>query len=189
LPSGGRALGSLDCGIFQEILEFALDVPPLGGGCSGIVRSSIAAAARFWPTPLKAGGTLPWHSQRYGAGCPGPDDALLRRVLGLPIPARCFAGAAQAAPLLRRAWPASHGIARAVCPDPRQGLGPQLAPAGCQRETQAQGHCRLLACRGGCLRRDPPDRCGNTRDLGRNPRRRGCGHRQSSRRGSSHMRT
>jgi hypothetical protein len=25
---------------------------------SGIARSSIAAAARFWPTPLKAGGSL-----------------------------------------------------------------------------------------------------------------------------------
>jgi hypothetical protein len=32
LPSGGRALGSSDCGVFQEILEFALDTPPLGGG-------------------------------------------------------------------------------------------------------------------------------------------------------------
>jgi hypothetical protein len=31
LPSGGRALGPSDCGIFQEILEFALDTPPLGG--------------------------------------------------------------------------------------------------------------------------------------------------------------
>jgi hypothetical protein len=31
-PSGGRALGSSDCGIFQEFLEFALDTPPLGGG-------------------------------------------------------------------------------------------------------------------------------------------------------------
>jgi hypothetical protein len=31
-PSGGRALGSLDGGIFQEILEFALDTSPLGGG-------------------------------------------------------------------------------------------------------------------------------------------------------------
>jgi hypothetical protein len=31
-PSGGRALDSSDCGIFQEILEFALDTPPLGGG-------------------------------------------------------------------------------------------------------------------------------------------------------------
>jgi hypothetical protein len=26
---------------------------------------------------------------------------------------------------------------RAMCPDPPQGLGPQLAPAGCQREMQA----------------------------------------------------
>jgi hypothetical protein len=25
---------------------------------SGIARSSIAAAARFWPTPLEAGGSL-----------------------------------------------------------------------------------------------------------------------------------
>jgi hypothetical protein len=31
-PSGGRALGSSDDGIFQEVLEFALDTSPLGGG-------------------------------------------------------------------------------------------------------------------------------------------------------------
>jgi hypothetical protein len=31
-PSGGRALGSSDNGIFQEVLEFALDTSPLGGG-------------------------------------------------------------------------------------------------------------------------------------------------------------
>jgi hypothetical protein len=31
-PSGGRAFGSSDCGIFQEILEFALDTSPLCGG-------------------------------------------------------------------------------------------------------------------------------------------------------------
>ena len=31
LPSGGRALGPSDCGILQEILEFSLDTPPLGG--------------------------------------------------------------------------------------------------------------------------------------------------------------
>jgi hypothetical protein len=31
-PSGGRAFGSSDCDIFQEILEFALDTLPLGGG-------------------------------------------------------------------------------------------------------------------------------------------------------------
>jgi hypothetical protein len=85
----------------------------------------------------KPGAAPPWHHQRYDAGCPGPDDALLRLVLGLPTPARCFVRAAQVVLLPRRAWPASHGFARAVCPDPPQGLGPQLAPTGCQREAQA----------------------------------------------------
>jgi hypothetical protein len=31
-PSGGGALGLLDCGVFQEALEFALDTSPLSGG-------------------------------------------------------------------------------------------------------------------------------------------------------------
>jgi hypothetical protein len=31
-PSGGRALGSSNCGTLQEILEFALNTPSLGGG-------------------------------------------------------------------------------------------------------------------------------------------------------------
>jgi hypothetical protein len=30
-PSGGRALGLSSSGIFQEVLEFALDTSPLGG--------------------------------------------------------------------------------------------------------------------------------------------------------------
>jgi hypothetical protein len=30
-PSGGRALGSSGYGIFQEVLEFALDTSPLSG--------------------------------------------------------------------------------------------------------------------------------------------------------------
>jgi hypothetical protein len=124
---------------------------------SGIARSSIAAAARFWPTPLEARAALPWHRQRYGAGRTGPDDTLLLLVLGLPTPARCFAGAAQVVLLPRRAWPASRGFARAVCPDPPQGLGPQLAPAGYQREAQAHGDHRPLAYQGGFLCRDPLD--------------------------------
>jgi hypothetical protein len=65
LPLGGRALGSLDCGIFQEILEFALDTPPSVVDGSDIVRSSITAAARFWPTPLKVGGSV---GDRYPPG-------------------------------------------------------------------------------------------------------------------------
>jgi hypothetical protein len=31
LPSGGRAFGPSDHGILQEILDFSLDTPPLGG--------------------------------------------------------------------------------------------------------------------------------------------------------------
>jgi hypothetical protein len=58
LPSGGRALGPSDRGILQEILEFSLDTPPLGVDSSGIAQSRIAAAARFWPNPLEAGGSL-----------------------------------------------------------------------------------------------------------------------------------
>jgi hypothetical protein len=56
-PSGGRALGSLERCVFQETLEFALDTPPSVVDGSDIARSSIAAATRFWPTPLKAGGS------------------------------------------------------------------------------------------------------------------------------------
>jgi hypothetical protein len=66
----------------------------------------------------RPGAALPWHRQRYAAGRPGPDDALLQRALDLPTPARCFAGVAQVVMLPRRAWPASCGFARAVCPDP-----------------------------------------------------------------------
>jgi hypothetical protein len=58
LPSGGRALGPSDRDILQEILEFSLDTPPSVVDGSGIARSSIAAAARFWPTPLEARGSL-----------------------------------------------------------------------------------------------------------------------------------
>jgi hypothetical protein len=42
-----------------------------------------------------------------------------------------------------------------MCPDPLQGLGPHLAPAGCQCEKQAQGDRHPPAYRGGCLRCDP----------------------------------
>jgi hypothetical protein len=72
---------------------------------------------------------------------------------------------------------------------PLQGLGPQLAPAGCQREMRAQGDRQPLAYQGGCFHCDLPDRRRNIRDLGCNPHRQGHGHRQNNRRGSGHMRT
>jgi hypothetical protein len=58
LPPGGIAFGPSDRDILQEILELSLDTSPLVVDGSGIARSSIAAAARFWPTPLEAGGSL-----------------------------------------------------------------------------------------------------------------------------------
>jgi hypothetical protein len=58
LPSEGRAFGPSDHGILQEILEVSLNTSPSVVDGSVIARSSIAAAARFWPTPLEAGGSL-----------------------------------------------------------------------------------------------------------------------------------
>jgi hypothetical protein len=154
-----------------------------------MVQSSTAAAARSWPDPLTAGGSAALALSTMRRWTSGPDDGLLRRVFGLPTPARCSVGAAQAGLLPRRPWPASRRFARAVCPDPPQGLGPQLAPAGCQREMRAQGDRRPPAYQGGCLRRDLPDRRGSIHDLGHNPCRQDRGHRQSNRRGSGRMRT
>jgi hypothetical protein len=85
----------------------------------------------------KPGAAVPWHRRRCGAGRPRPGDAFLRPVVGLPTPARYFAEAAQVVLLPRRACPIPRGFARVVRPDPPQGLGPQLAPEGCQREAQA----------------------------------------------------
>jgi hypothetical protein len=58
LPSGSRAFGPSDRGILQEILELSLDTPPSVVDGFGIARRSIATEARFWPTPLEAGGGL-----------------------------------------------------------------------------------------------------------------------------------
>jgi hypothetical protein len=58
LPSGGGAFDPSDRGALQEILELSLDSPPSVVDGSSIARRSIAAAARFWPTPLEAGGGL-----------------------------------------------------------------------------------------------------------------------------------
>jgi hypothetical protein len=90
---------------------------------SDIVRRSIAAAARFWPTPLEVGGGLALTSSAMRCWTPGVDDALLRSEVGPPIPARCPGGTAQAFLLPRRAWPASRGFARAVGRDPPTGTG------------------------------------------------------------------
>ena len=60
LPSGGGALGPSDRGAFQEIFEFSLDSPTLGGGwlrhraeehrrCGQVLTDP--AGCRWWPDP------------------------------------------------------------------------------------------------------------------------------------------
>jgi hypothetical protein len=156
---------------------------------SGIARRSIAAAARFWPTPLDAGGGLTLTSSVMRCWKPWVDDVFLEPEVGPPMPARRPGGSAQALLLPRRAWPAPREFARVVGHGPPPERGPQLAPVGCQREAPAYGDHHPPTCRDGCLRRDPLDRRGNIRGLGRSPRRRGYGYRRNSRKGNSHMRS
>jgi hypothetical protein len=86
-----------------------------------MVPVSLGVVSRLQPGSgrphWKPGVASPWHRRRCGAGRPGPDDALLWPVLGLPTPARYFAKAAQVVLLPRRAWPVPRGFARAVRPD------------------------------------------------------------------------
>jgi hypothetical protein len=58
LPSGGRALGPSDRASSRRFLSSPWIRRPSVVDGSGIARSSIAAAARFWLTPLEAGGSL-----------------------------------------------------------------------------------------------------------------------------------
>ena len=56
-PPGGGALGSSNCGAFRRSLNSPWICRPSVVDGSGMVRSSIAAAARSWPDPLTAGGS------------------------------------------------------------------------------------------------------------------------------------
>jgi hypothetical protein len=58
LPSGGRAFGRRTAASSRRFLSSPWIRRPVVVDGSGIARSSIAAAARFWPTPLEAGDSL-----------------------------------------------------------------------------------------------------------------------------------
>jgi hypothetical protein len=58
LPSEGRALGLSDRDILQEILEFSLDTPPLGGGWLRHCSEQYRRCSQILATPLEAGGSL-----------------------------------------------------------------------------------------------------------------------------------
>jgi hypothetical protein len=189
LPSGGRALGLSDRGALQEILEFSLDMPPLGGGWLRHRSEQYCRCSQILADP--AG----------GRGQPYP-GIVSDTALDVPSLMTRFSGECSVCPLLLDVLSELHKLScflielglhlvdlLELCPDPPQGLGQQLAPAGCQREAQAQGDRHPPAYQCGCLRRDPLDRRGNIRYLGHNPRRHGCGHHRSNQRGSSHMRS
>jgi hypothetical protein len=94
-PSGGRALGLSDHSVLQEILEFALDTPPLGGGwlrhrseqhhCCSQVLAGLANGR--------------------GQRCPGIVNDTALDVLG---PTTCFSGECLACPLLLDVLPELH---------------------------------------------------------------------------------
>jgi hypothetical protein len=84
---GGRALGLLDCGIFQETLEFALDTSPLGGGM---------APALFGVISLLQLGSG-WPCEGRGQPCPG---VVNNTALDVPGSMTRSSGECSACPLL-----------------------------------------------------------------------------------------
>jgi hypothetical protein len=73
LPSGGRALGPSDRGILQEILEFSLDTPPLGGGWLRHRSEQHCRCSQVLADPTES----------WGQPCPGIVSDTAMDVLGL----------------------------------------------------------------------------------------------------------
>jgi hypothetical protein len=140
LPLGGRALGPSDRGILQEILEFSLDTPTLGGGWLRHCSEQYCRCSQILADPAGS----------RGQSCPGIINDTTLVISGLMTR---FSGECSVCPLLLDVLLELHklpcflvelGLHLADLLElcvliPPQGLGPQLAPAGCQREAQAQG--------------------------------------------------
>jgi hypothetical protein len=138
LPSGGRAFGPSDRGILQEILELSLDTPPFGGRwfrhlaekyccCSQVLANP--TGSRWRPCPdivgnveLDALGQMTRFSG-WSLVCPFLLDVPPERL-------KCSCS------LVEPGLPLADLLELCV-QTPPQGLGPQLAPEGCQREAQA----------------------------------------------------
>jgi hypothetical protein len=97
LPSGGRALGPSDRGILQEILEFSLDTPPLGGGWLRHRSEQHCRCSHILADP--AGGR--------GRPCPGIVSDTAVDVPGLMTR---FSGECSACPLLLDVLPQLHKL-------------------------------------------------------------------------------
>jgi hypothetical protein len=97
LPSGGRALGPSDRGILQEILEFSLDTPPLGGGWLRHRSEQHCRCSQILADPT--GG--------WGQSCPGIVSDTALDVSGLMTR---LSGECSACPLLLDVLPELHKL-------------------------------------------------------------------------------
>jgi hypothetical protein len=97
LPSGGKAVGPSDRDILQEILEFSLDMLPLGGGSLWHCSEQHYRCSQILADP--AGGR--------GQSCPGiaNDTALV-----VPCLMTRFSGECSACPLLLDVLPELHKL-------------------------------------------------------------------------------
>jgi hypothetical protein len=97
LPSVGRAFGPLDCGILQEILEFSLDTPPLGGGWLRHCSEQYRRYSQILADPARG----------RGQPCPGIVNDTALDVPGLMTR---FSGECSACPLLLDVLPELHKL-------------------------------------------------------------------------------
>jgi hypothetical protein len=97
LPSGGRALGLSDRGILQEILEFSLDTPPLGGGWLWHRSEQHCRYSQILADPTG------------GRGQPCP-DIVSDTTLDVPNLMTRFSGECSACPLLLDVLPELHKL-------------------------------------------------------------------------------
>jgi hypothetical protein len=97
LPSGGRALGPSDRGVLQEILEFSLDTPPLGGGWLRHRSEQYCRCSQILADPTGS----------RGQPCPGIVSDTALDVPGLMTR---FSGECSACPLLLDVSPELHKL-------------------------------------------------------------------------------
>jgi hypothetical protein len=97
LPSGGRALGPSDRGILQEILEFSLDTPPLGGGWLRHRSEQYCRCSQILADPTRG----------WGQSCPG---IISDTPLDVPGLMTRFSGQCSACPLLLDVLPELHKL-------------------------------------------------------------------------------
>jgi hypothetical protein len=97
LPSGGRALGPSNRGILQEILEFSLDTPPLGGGWLRHCSQQYCRCSEILADPAGS----------RGQSCPSIVDDT---TLVVPSLMTRFSGECSACPLLLDVLPELHKL-------------------------------------------------------------------------------